>query len=115
MCAAFRENLKEFGEEMTIMPQWGNYGSSDIGNVGVRLPIIHEYIWIAPKGTVSHNKEYTEWVTKERADNVCVMGAQTLAMTAADIFTNPELREKIKADFDSMVPTCYQGDEWKQI
>ena len=43
------------------------------------------------------------------------MGAQTLAMTAADIFTNPELREKIKADFDAMVPTCYQSDEWKQI
>ncbi len=115
MCEAFRENLKEFGEEMTVMPQWGNYGSSDIGNVGVRLPIIHEYIWIAPKGTVSHNKEYTDWVTRERADDVCVMGAQTLAMTAADIFMNPDLRAKIKADFDALVPTCYQSDEWKQL
>ncbi|MGE5654701.1 MAG: M20 family metallopeptidase, partial [Bacillota bacterium] len=61
MCAAFKANMEMLGEEMEWANPTGMYGSSDVGNVSIKIPAIHDYLWIAPAGVPSHNAEYTAY------------------------------------------------------
>lgn len=108
MCEAFKSNMAELGEEMDYANPTGMYGSSDVGNVSIKLPAIHDYLWIAPAGVASHNAEFTVESVSERADDICIKGAKGLAMTAIDIFSNPEFQEEIKEYHRNQVPEEYR-------
>ena len=86
----------------------GMYGSSDIGNVSIKLPCIHDYIPLCPDGVASHNTEYTEYTDKERADEVCILGAKALAMTAVDILESEDFRKEIYESFEKQIPEEYK-------
>ncbi len=108
MCAAFKENMAELGEEMIWANPTGMYGSSDIGNVSIKIPAIHDYLWIAPAGVNSHNLEYTEHSASPRADEICIKAAKGLAMTAIDILESPEFQAEIKESHRQQVPEAYR-------
>lgn len=108
MCAAFKENMALLAEEMEWADPTGMYGSSDIGNVSIKLPAIHDYLWIAPPGVNSHNAEYTAHSASARADEVVLKGAKGLAMTAIDILTKPELQQEIRESHLRQVPAAYR-------
>lgn len=113
MCREFRKNLKTLGEEMEILPRWSpKSGSSDVGNVTAILPAIHEYLWIAPADVPAHSPGFTQAAASPRADKVCVLGAQCLAMTAADIFADPALQQEIRENFLTDVPEIYRKDRF---
>lgn len=103
----FKENMALLGEEME-MAKPGMYGSSDVGNVSIKLPAIHEYLSIAPAGVGAHTKEMAACAMTPRADEVCIKGAQGLAMTGADILSSQALRDAIKAEHDRAVPDFYK-------
>lgn len=107
MCAAFKENMALLGEEMIWANPTGMYGSSDIGNVSIKLPAIHDYLWIAPAGVNSHNVEFTGHSNSARADEVCIKGAKGLAMTAIDILMSAELQAEVKEYHRNQVPAEY--------
>ncbi|HSM59135.1 MAG TPA: amidohydrolase, partial [Candidatus Sulfomarinibacteraceae bacterium] len=88
MGAAFKANMAELGEEMEWANPKGMFGSSDIGNVSIKIPAIHDYLWIAPAGVNSHNLEYTEHSASPRADEIAIKGGKGLAMTAIDILSS---------------------------
>ncbi|MGI6358453.1 MAG: M20 family metallopeptidase [Bacillota bacterium] len=108
MCEAFKDNMAVLGEEMEYANPTGMYGSSDVGNVSIKLPAIHDYLAIAPRGVASHNAEFTVASKSERADEICIKGAKGLAMTAIDIFASPEFQQKIKQYHREQVPAEYR-------
>ncbi len=79
-------------------------GSSDIGNVSLKMPAIHAYIKIAEKGVVAHNKSFAEAAITDRAQEAGIKAAKALAATAYEILTDENLRKEIKDEFDRTVP-----------
>lgn len=95
----FKENMSLLGETMDYPPQGLSIGSSDVGNVSMIIPTIHEYLAIAPTSVRNHTQEFVEAAVSRKSDEMLLKGAKGLAMTAYDIFTNAELRKEIQHDF----------------
>lgn len=74
-------------------------GSTDVGNVSHVVPTIHPMISIAPEGTILHTKELAEAAGSEKAHEALIKAAKTLAATAIDVLTFPEVKERIRKDF----------------
>lgn len=110
MCGAFKENMESLGITMT-WPQPGRlYGSSDIGNVSIKLPAIHDYLSITDDKTIqSHSKAYAAAAATKEADEICIKGAKGLAMTGLDILESEEFRKEILDYHSKQVPEGYKN------
>ena len=108
MGEAFKANIESLGEKVYYPDPKKQYGSSDIGNVSIRMPAIHEYLSIAPEGVNAHTKEFAECALSQRADEVCLLGAKGLAMTAIDLLTNADLRKQALDSHSLQVPEIYK-------
>ncbi len=97
---AFIENLKIIGEPIRPKPPGGGLGSSDIGNVSHEVPTIHPYVGIAEEDIPSHSTEFAEASISDRGQQKMLVAAKALAMTAIDVYTNAELVEKMKKEFN---------------
>ena len=75
-------------------------GSTDLGNVSVRVPSIHPLLGIAPLEVPIHNPAFTAHAVSEAADRGCVDGAVALALTAVDVLADPALRDDVARTFD---------------
>lgn len=76
-------------------------GSTDMGNVSVRVPGIHPLLSIAPPYVTIHSPLFAEHAASEAADIGCVDGAIGLALTGADFLTDAALRDDARAEFDA--------------
>ncbi|MGH8899042.1 MAG: M20 family metallopeptidase [Egibacteraceae bacterium] len=76
-------------------------GSTDLGNVSVRIPAIQPLLQIAPPQVTIHTPEFAEWARGDRADVGCIDGAVGLALTAADYLTDAALREAATVEFEA--------------
>ena len=76
-------------------------GSTDLGNVSVRVPAVHAMLGIAPITVPIHSVEFARHAIGPEADRGVVDGAVGLALTALDYLTDPELREAVRADFEA--------------
>jgi amidohydrolase len=76
-------------------------GSTDMGNVSVRVPSIHPLLGIAPPDVSIHTPEFARWAASERADAGVVDGAVGLALTAADYLADGDLRAAVAEEFDA--------------
>ena len=74
-------------------------GSTDLGNVSVRVPAIHPTLAIAPAGVTIHSPEFTRHAASAAADAGVVDGAIGLALTAVDFLADPQLRADVAAEF----------------
>ena len=74
-------------------------GSTDLGNVSVRVPAIHPTLAIAPPGVTIHSPEFTAHARGAAADKGVVDGAIGLALTAVDFLADEELRAAVDAEF----------------
>lgn len=74
-------------------------GSTDLGNVSVRVPAIHPMLAIAGAEASLHTTEFAAAAATERADDAVIDGAVGLALTAADFVADADLREATAADF----------------
>jgi amidohydrolase len=74
-------------------------GSSDIGNVSLRLPAIHPYLRIAPFGTPGHSAEFRDAAGSPEAQAIMLKGAQALARTGADLLLDDEFLASASAEF----------------
>ncbi len=73
-------------------------GSTDVGNVSHVVPTIHSGIKIGDSCLVAHTQGFREAAASKEGDKALVLGAKTLALTALELYTNPELLEEIKAE-----------------
>ena len=108
MCEAFKNNMESLGIHMTWPTPGKLYGSSDIGNVSIKIPAIHDYLSITDDKTIqSHSKAYADAAASPQADEICLKGAKGLAMTALDILEDSKFRDEINAFHDAQVPERY--------
>lgn len=98
LAEAFEANLASLGIPLdTPAPKRG--GSTDAGNVSHVVPLILSYVKMVDRSVVNHTPAFAEAAGSELGRRVLLVGAKALAMTAIDILTRPELREKIRAEF----------------
>ena len=72
-----------------------------MGNISYRVPSIPPMLACAPMHVTIHNAEFETWAGSEQGDAAAIDGAKTLAMTALDYLTDPDLRERTRAVFEA--------------
>ncbi len=97
----FAEHLEAQGEPVKAAPAVGGVGSSDFGNVSQVLPAIHPYVAIVPEGVSAHTPDFAAAAASPAGLRGLRLATVALAATAADLFTEPELREAVRADFEA--------------
>ena len=109
ICQAFKDNMHELGIEMTWPDPKKQYGSSDIGNVSIKIPVIHDYLSITDDTTIqAHTVEYAKAAGSPEAFEVCLKGAKGLAMTAFDILSSKEFQKEIQEYHEKQIPEFYK-------
>jgi amidohydrolase len=74
-------------------------GSTDMGNVSVRVPAIHPKIAVSPSTISLHSRQFTDYAVSAAGDRAVLDGAIGLARTAADFLADAELRQVVAEDF----------------
>ncbi len=111
MGEAFKKNMKALGEEMHYPDPDEQVGSSDIGNLSIRIPAIHEYLNIADASVPAHSRQFADAAISDRGNVVCIKGAKGLAMTAFDLLTIESLREESQSYHRRQVPGIYTSGD----
>ena len=110
MCQAFKNNMESLGIQMTWAEPGKLYGSSDIGNVSIKIPAIHDYLSITDDKTIqSHSKEYTKAAATPQADEICLKGAKGLAMTALDSVLRSTLTTMLRFRRNIVKPVFFKA------
>ncbi|MBP2324979.1 amidohydrolase [Kibdelosporangium banguiense] len=74
-------------------------GSSDIGNVSARLPIIHPYVQICPRDTPGHSERMRDAAATTEARDATQNMATGLAALVLDLLGDPGLLAAAHAEF----------------
>ncbi len=77
-------------------------GSTDFGNVSVRMPGIHPMIAISDSDVALHTTEFAAAAASERADTATIDGAIGLAVTAWDYLADDDLARAVRQEFDDV-------------
>ena len=102
MGEAFTRNLETLGEPLNPPPPDAGLGSTDMGDVSHAVPAIHAYIQICPEEVAGHSREFAQAAISRRGQEAMLAAAKALAMTAVDLFTDPELVKRMKEEFESI-------------
>lgn len=101
LCSVFTKNFEKF-VSVDKPSEHGGLDSSDIGDLSWVVPAIHPYISISNRDIPSHSVEFSKAAKSDLGNKAIIIGAKTLAYTAIDLFTKPELMRKVKKDFMRM-------------
>lgn len=75
-----------------------NKGSSDIGNVSQVVPTIHPHVPIGD-GLHIHSEDFARATVGSAGQAAVIEGAQSMALTVAELAFSPEQRQKIQKEF----------------
>jgi len=98
LSAVIARHITELGFTLDEPPRSGGMGSVDIGNVSRAIPAAHPYLAIGPD-LPGHTEAFRKASNSERGYQVMIAGAKMLALTALDLFTQPDLMEAVRRDF----------------
>ncbi len=87
----FEANLTALGREVQLPEPDERMGSTDMGNVSHIVPALHAYVAIAPDEVAGHSPEFRAAAASPEGHVGLLDAAKALAMTAVDLFSNPEL------------------------
>jgi metal-dependent amidase/aminoacylase/carboxypeptidase family protein len=96
---AFRLNAEAVGHKVLPLETVIGGGSTDMGNVSQVVPSIHPFLKIGDSKLTPHTREFLEAAGSEDAHRYLLDGAKMLAMTAIDVWTNPELVTRAREEF----------------
>ncbi len=94
----YRRNATAVGRAFADIPQpvlQRAAGATDMGNVSVKLPAIHPGIGLNSFPAVPHMADFTAAAVTAAADTAVVQGALSLALTAIDAGSAPEVRDRL--------------------
>jgi len=94
---ATRANMEALG--ISVDPDDGRRGSSDIGNLSFYLPAIHPSTAIVDPEVPGHSQIFAEATMSPRGKDALLKAAKFLAMTGYDYLTSAELRERVREAF----------------
>ncbi len=92
-------HLAEVGLAPAVVTPWERVGSTDVGDVSYACPTIHPTVAITHEGVFCHTHEFREAAATEHAHDVMLKGAAALALTAADVITDSEIRRAVRTSF----------------
>ncbi len=92
------ENAKALGAKQ-ILPPPESTASTDFGSVTYRVPGAELGIAFVPVGTPGHSQAYVQAGTTPAGHEAVITAAKVLAASGYDLITNPELLQKVKAEF----------------
>src|SRR5438094_885058 len=95
----FEGNLQRLRIDPVEGVPWENAGSTDMGNVSHVVPALHPTIGIAPSEVPGHSQAFLEASGSPRGYQAMIDAAKALAMTGADLLSDPELVEQAKGEF----------------
>ncbi len=95
----FAANMGLLGRRMGLALRDGGFGSTDMGNVSQIVPSIHPRVAIAPPGTLAHSPAFQRAAGKPAARTAMLDSARAMAMTAADLLSQPDALDRVKAEF----------------
>lgn len=101
LAARYAVHLAERGRQVLprgIVPDTLT-GSTDLGNVSVRIPAIHPMIAIAPSTVSLHTTQFAEHAGGPEADRAVLDAAFGLALVGADFLADSALRDAVAAEF----------------
>ncbi len=84
---------------MERAPLMGRYSSSDIGNVTLKMPAVHTYFKIAPKGVATHTPEFEKASDTPYAYEQMMKAALAMARAASHILSDEEFRSQVDEEF----------------
>ena len=87
----------------------GGTGSSDIGNVSLRIPAIHPYLGIVPEGTPGHSHAMREAAGSPAAQTKMMLMAGALAHAGLDFLVDETFRRHVKEEFRTAGPDLPPG------
>lgn len=99
-----KENIVKFDVNMKYPEPDMKFGSSDIGNISLKVPSIHSYIKIADKEVKSHSVDFTEAANSSFAYEQAIKSGKAMALTGYDILTDKILQKNIYYEFEKTVP-----------
>jgi len=101
---AYTENAGSFGLRLPSKQQVlsGTGGSTDMGNVSYVVPSIHPVFGIPAKDG-NHTPGFTDAAATPQAHEATIRAAKALAMTALDVFFQPDLLKAARAEFAAHV------------
>jgi amidohydrolase len=76
-------------------------GSTDLGNVSVRVPAIHPMLAVADPGLSLHTAEFAAAAGSASGDAGVLDGAVGLALTALDVLADADLLAAVRAEFEA--------------
>ncbi|WP_438822279.1 M20 family metallopeptidase [Kineococcus terrestris] len=76
-------------------------GSTDLGNVSVRVPAIHPMLAVAGPEESLHTSSFAAAAASPAADAAVLDGAVGLALTGLDVLADPSLLEAVRAEFEA--------------
>jgi len=91
------DNMQTLGRRVDGFLEIG--GSTDMGNVSVIVPSMHPFVAISPDPVPLHSTEFAAVAASGAGMEGLIDGAKALAMTAADVISQPEALSRIKEEF----------------
>ena len=99
MGEAFKRNMELLGEKMEYPDPRERFVASDVGNVSLELPTIHEYLAIADTSVAGHTPAFREAAASPRGDDVVILAAKGHAFTGRDQLSDEKLREATMEEY----------------
>jgi len=91
------DNMQTLGRRVDGFLEIG--GSTDMGNVSVIVPSMHPFIAVSPEAMPLHSTEFAAVAATDTAMEGLIDGAKALAMTVADVISQPEVLSQITKEF----------------
>lgn len=100
MAERFGHHFARLGRPVeTRAPDGSGMGSTDLGNVSLRVPSIHPMVEVADEGVGMHTEEFVEHAASPRGDAAVIAAAKTLAAVAVELASDAELMDRVTAEF----------------
>ncbi|MFC1865195.1 M20 family metallopeptidase [Chloroflexota bacterium] len=99
MARLFTDNMEAMGRDVKLTRRDQSFGSTDMGNVSQLVPSIHASVAVAPAGISIHSPAFAEAAASKNGSRGMLHAAKALAMTAVDLFSNPQTVESVKKEF----------------
>jgi len=97
---AFKSNLQVLGVQVEDIGHPGRRNLSDVGNVSHIVPTIYTFIGLGPKAARPHTVEFRDAARSKEAHAALIIASKSLAMTAIDLLTDAELRNRMRQEFE---------------
>ncbi len=97
----FQKNMESLGRSIPLgdLNKWS--GSTDVGNVSSLAPTIQPMVAIAPESVFIHTPQFAKAAATAKALQIILEAAKAMAMTAADVMSNPAALAAVRARFKS--------------